>query len=408
MRPTRSHALALVAAILLVGCDRSGSESSEADFAVDSLASPAGPGSTEPNLAVAPDGRILLSWVEPAGDSSHALRFSEWRDSAWSEPRTIVRRSDFWLNWADFPSIIALGGNRLAAHWPQRSGAGRYDYDVRISLSDDGGATWTDGVVPHPDSRGGEHGFVAMTAVDDSLLAVWLDGRGYDTTRADATGAMSLVSRTLGAGAALGDERVVDERVCDCCQTDVAMTSRGPIVVYRDRTEDEIRDLVWSRREEAGWTPARKIHDDGWRVDFCPVNGPAVAATDDRVVAAWFTAPNDSAMVRLAFSEDAGDTFGPPVRVDDGAPVGRVDVALLDDGSALVMWLERIGTEGAEVRIRRIDADGTRGPARVVAGSSAARSSGFPRMALSDDRIVFAWTQPGEPPRVRTALARLR
>jgi hypothetical protein len=377
-------------------------------LAIDSIASPAGPGSTEPNLTVAADGRILLSWVEPAGDSSHALRFAEWRDSAWSAPKTIVRRSDIWLNWADFPSMAALTDGRLAAHWPQRSGAGRYDYDVRIALSDDGGTSWSGGVVPHPDSRGGEHGFVAMATTGDSLLAVWLDGRGYDTTRAGATGAMALVSRTLGPGGALGDERMVDDRTCDCCQTDLAITSRGPIVVYRDRSEGEIRDLVLSRRESSGWTAPRAIHDDGWHVEYCPVNGPAVAADGEHVVAAWFTAPNDSPLVRLAFSEDAGDTFGPPVRIDDGTPVGRVDVALLDDGSAVVTWLERLGTEGAEVRVRRVTTDGRIGEARVVAGSSAARSSGFPRMARSGGTLLFAWTQPGDSARVRAAIARLR
>ena len=379
-----------------------------APFALDSIPSPAGAGSTEPNLAVTPDGVILLSWVEPAGDSSHALRFAEWRDGAWGAPRTIVRRSDFWLNWADFPSMAALGDGRLAAHWPQRSGAGRYDYDVRIALSADGGASWSDGVVPHPDSRGGEHGFVAMGAAGDSLLAIWLDGRGYDTTRADATGAMALVSRTLGGDGALGDERMVDARVCDCCQTDFAMTSRGPVVVYRDRSEGEIRDLMLSRREASGWTPPRALHDDGWHVDYCPVNGPAVAADGDRVVAAWFTAPNDSPVVRLAFSDDAGDTFGDPLRIDGGTPIGRVDVVLLDDGSAAVVWLERIGTEGAEVRVRRVGADGTLGDFQVVAGSSAARSSGFPRMAAAGRDLIFAWTQPGDSPGVRTSRARLR
>jgi hypothetical protein len=410
MRHTRlALATAAAFAFVLAACREGGGDDPEPlSIALGHVETPAGPGSTEPNLAPADDGGVLLSWVEPAGDSSHALRFAEWRDSAWSEPRTIVRRSDFWLNWADFPSVASLGGGRLAAHWPQRSGAGRYDYDVRIAMSEDGGATWGEGVVPHPDSRGGEHGFVAMAAVGDSLLAVWLDGRGYDTTRADASGVMALVSRTVAPGGALGEERTVDARTCDCCQTDMAMTDRGPIVVYRDRTKGEIRDLVLSRREASGWTPPRAIHDDGWHVDFCPVNGPAVAARGERVVAAWFTAANDSPQVRLAYSTDAGDSFAPPIRIDEGAAVGRVDVAMLDDGSAVVVWLERVGTDGAEVRARHVTAGGRSGDFAVIAGSSAARASGFPRMTLADGSLMFAWTQPGDSARVRTALARLR
>jgi hypothetical protein len=403
-----SLACAFAALSLLAACDGPESDSAEGSaFVIESVPSPAGTGSTEPSLAATPDGGVLLSWVEPAGDSAHALRFSQWRDSAWSEPRTIVRRHDIWLNWADFPIMASLGGEVLAAHWPQRSGSGRYDYDVRIALSGDGGATWSDGIVPHPDSRLGEHGFVAMASVEDSLLAIWLDGRGYDTTKAGATGAMALVSRTLAPNGALGDERIIDERTCDCCQTDMAVTSRGPVVVYRDRSDDEIRDLVLSRRESAGWTPPHLIHDDGWHVDYCPVNGPAVAARESHVVAAWFTAPNDSPVVRVAFSDDDGDTFAAPIRVDDGDPVGRVDVALLRDGSAAVTWMERVGTEGAEVRVRRVRPNGTRGAATVVGGSSAARASGFPRMAVAGDRLMFAWTQPGDSARVQTAIASL-
>ena len=400
---------ALGALGVLAACQRSEPDRAAGSvFEVAEVASPAGPGSTEPNLAIAPDGEILLSWVEPSGDSLHALRFARWEDSTWSAPQTIVRRGDFWLNWADFPTMAALGGDVLAVHWPQRSGSGRYDYDVRIALSQDGGATWSDGVVPHPDSRLGEHGFVALAAVDDSLLAIWLDGRGYDTTKAGATRAMSLVSRTLAPNGALGDERIIDARTCDCCQTDMAVTSRGPVVVYRDRSEAEIRDLVISRREVSGWTPPRAIHDDGWHVDYCPVNGPAVAARDSRVVAAWFTAPNDSPVVRVAFSDDDGDTFAAPVRIDGGDPIGRVDVALLADGSAAVTWMERVGVEGAEVRVRRVMPDGTLGSPAVIGGSSAARASGFPRMAADGDDLVFAWTQPGDSARVQTARARFR
>lgn len=408
-RVHHSFACALGALGLLTACERSEpSDGAASTFDVTGVESPAGPGSTEPNLVIAPDGDVLLSWVEPSGDSMHALRFARWEDSAWSAPQTIVRRGDFWLNWADFPTMASLGGGVLAVHWPQRSGAGRYDYDVRIALSQDGGATWSEGIVPHPDSRLGEHGFVSMGAVGDSLLAIWLDGRGYDTTQAGATRAMSLVSRTLAPNGALGDERTIDARTCDCCQTDMAVTSRGPVVVYRDRSEAEIRDLVISRREASGWTPPRAIHDDGWHVDYCPVNGPAVAARDSRVVAAWFTAANDSPVVRLAFSDDDGDTFTEPVRIDGGDPIGRVDVVLLEDGSAAVTWMERVGAENAEVRVRHVMPDGALGAPAVIGGSSAARASGFPRMATDGDDLVFAWTQPGDVARVRTARARVQ
>ena len=138
-----------------------------------------------------------------------------------------------------------------------------------------------------------------------------------------------------------------------------------------------------------------------------PVNGPAIAARDRRVALAWFTAPGDSARVNVAFSDDAGATFSAPVRIDDGTPAGRVDVALLPDGGALVTWVERVGGDVAAVRARRVARNGTVGTTTTIASSTAARASGFPRMAVTGSSVMFAWTVPGRPSSVRVARAPL-
>src|SRR5918992_979802 len=112
---------ALPLLLLFLGCaTREGDRA--ALVAIDTLPSPAGGGSGEPNLASGPDGRIYLSWLEPVDDSTHALRFSTLVGSRWSPPRTITQRPDFFVNWADFPSVVALSEQRLAAHWLQKSG----------------------------------------------------------------------------------------------------------------------------------------------------------------------------------------------------------------------------------------------------------------------------------------------
>jgi hypothetical protein len=199
---------------------------------------------------------------------------------------------------------------------------------------------------------------------------------------------------------------IIDDRICDCCQTSAAITARGPVVVYRDRSPDEIRDISIVRRVDGKWTEPARVHADEWQIEGCPVNGPSVIATGEEVAVAWFTGARDTARVNVAFSHDAGATFSAPVRVDDGNPAGRVDVEFDGSGRALVSWLERVGEAGAEVRVRAIAPDGQRSPAMVVASSAAARTSGFPRMVRSGDEIVFAWTQPGDTSRVRLAVAR--
>ena len=382
--------------------------------AIDSIASPAGPGAVEPNLAVAANGRVYMSWMEPS-DSGFALRFATLTGRQWSAPRTIRSGRDFFVNWADFPSITVLGGGRLAAHWLQRNGTGTYAYGVRVAQSADDGATWSAPVTPHRDTSQTEHGFVATWHENGRLGAVWLDARKSAKAAADAPPAhdghvseMMLISTTIDSRGRLGPEVPLDQRTCDCCQNSAAMTSDGPIVAYRDRSPEEIRDIYVTRRVGGRWTPGAPVHADRWKINACPVNGPSIAAKGRNVALAWFTAADSIARVNVAFSGDAGARFSAPVRVDGGAPAGRVDVALLPDGDALVTWVERIGGDTAAVRVRRVGRSGKLGAPMTVARSSAARASGFPQMALTGSDVVFAWTLPGRPSAVRVARAPIR
>jgi hypothetical protein len=204
-------------------------------------------------------------------------------------------------------------------------------------------------------------------------------------------------------GGTVASRQIIDERVCDCCQTALARTAQGLVAVYRDRSEDEIRDMGVVRFIDGAWTAPARLHQDDWKIDYCPVNGPAVSAVGDTVAAIWFSAPNDSARVQLLFSTDGGATFGSPIRIDDGRPTGRVDVELLDGDRALVSWVERVEGRGAEVRARLVHRSGTIEPAVVVSPSSGTRSSGFPKMTRTADGAVIAWTIPGTPSAIRLA-----
>lgn len=395
---------ALTATLVAAGAGCDGGDQARAPapppVVVESIESPAPPGSAEPNLAVGPDG-FYLSWLEATDSGRHALRFSRLGPEGWTPPRTILERGDLFVNWADFPSLLVLEDGTLAAHWLEKSGPGTYAYDVRAALSKDGGRTWSEDIVPHQDGLEVEHGFVTLLPLEGgrSVGVVWLDGR--ETARG---GAMTLRFARIGGDGGVADGALLDADVCDCCQTGAAVGADGPIVVYRDRTEGEVRDIRVVRRVGGAWTEPVPVHEDGWVINACPVNGPSVAARERRVAVAWFTgAPGPR--VLAAFSDDAGATFGPPVRVDDGAGQGRVAVVLLDDGAALVSWLEG-GGSGAEIRLRRVEPEGT-GPALRLAGTSAERASGFPRMARDGDRLLFAWTEAGSVPRVRTAVGRL-
>lgn len=358
------------------------------------------PDSMAPNLAVGLDGVVYLSWLEPKGDG-HALRFSTLRDARWTTPKTVAEGDGWFVNWADFPSMAALSDGTLAAHWLVRSGAASYAYDVYVALSDDGGVSWSEPFRPHRDGTETEHGFVSLVPSPNGHFGlIWLDGRN---TADIPRGAMTLRYAALLPDGSLRTETEVDSSVCDCCSTDAVVLDSGELLTaYRDRTATEIRDISVAVLADSNWSGPRAVHDDGWEIAACPVNGPAVAAEQDHIAVAWFTAAQGNARVQASFSTDDGLTFGRALRVDDGNPLGRVDVVMTDRRSALVSWIER-DEGGARIAFRRVTPAGV-SQSTFLATTSPTRSSGFPRMVATDDLVVLAWTEGDESSRIGTAL----
>ena len=355
-----------------------------------------------PNLAI--DGAsVILSWLEPPHprvkpqDGNYALRMARLSNGRWSAPVTIAAGRDIFANWADFPSVTADGGGRLLAHWAAKSSGDTYAYDVRLARSTDRGRTWIPMGNANDDRTPTEHGFVSAAAEAGGFRLFWLDGR----ETAGGRGAMAL--RTALVGESVGRSSVLDAKVCDCCQTAAATVRGGAAVVYRDRSDREIRDISIIRKTGNAWTPARAVHVDGWEIDGCPVNGPAIAAEGDSVAVAWLTQERGRPRVSVAFSKDGGTSFAAPVTIDAAAPLGRVDVALDGNGDALIAWVAS-DRNGAAIRVARVGLAGRLGAAVTVSRTDASRSSGFPRLERTGSSIVVAWTEPTDPFRLRAAI----
>lgn len=383
-----------------------GSSAPEWPLKIEPLASPAGAFSGQPRITVSNRG-ALLSWIERQG-SVAALKFAERRDAAWSEPLTVASGADWFVNWADVPSVIRLADGTLYGHWLQKSAPSTYAYDVRLSRSTDDGKTWSPSFTPHHDGTQTEHGFASLFQMPGAGLGlVWLDGRAMKAGGHEAHGDggdMSVRGAIFDRSGKQVSEMPVDLRVCECCPTAVAVTSDGPIAAYRDRSPDEIRDIYVSRLVAGKWTQPVPVHSDGWRIAACPVNGPALSANGRHVAIAWFTAKGDEGHTFIAFSSDAGTSFGAPIRLDDASALGRVDVQLLSDGSAMATWIE-FADGRAQFKARRVTASGQKTTAVAVSALTASRASGYPRMARFGDELLFAWTETGDSPRVMTAVA---
>jgi hypothetical protein len=377
-----------------------------ADWAMapEPVASPAGENTTEPQFTTE-GSRTILSWLEVAG--THAmLKFAERTRSGWSDVRTAAEGNDLMVNSADVPSVRLLADGTLIAHWLQEDGPDPESYKLQLSRSKDAGRTWSAPVTPHHDTVQTQHGFASLFQSPGAGLGlVWLDGRTIKPDQPEGAGNMALRAAIFDINGNERPEMVVASRVCECCPTAAAATSEGVIVAYRNRSANEIRDIYVTRLVNGRWTPPSPVHSDGWRIMGCPVNGPAISARGRDVAVAWFTAKADQGHTFVAFSHDAGRTFGPPVQVDGASSLGRVGVELLDDGSATVTWVE-LSSERSSFTARRVDDRGRRGSAAALGEASGTR---YPRLARFEDEMLFAWTVAEHGvPRVLTAHARIR
>lgn len=364
------------------------------------------PGTGSPDLAVAGDGRVLLSWLDSQPGRRHLFRYSTWQPAQqrWqTAPANIAIGNRMFVNWADTPHIAATLDGAIWAHWLQKSGDGPYAYDIALVRSRDG-ANWSPPLVPHDDRTQTEHGFVSMWPHGTDLLGIaWLDGRntgggdhaGHDEPgHGGNRGAMTLRAALVDPAQRLVHESLIDTRVCECCQTSVALTSRGPLLFYRGRSPDEVRDVLVSRLEGNVWTAPRRVHADGWTVHGCPVNGPSADGHGHGVVVGWYTEAGGEPEVRLAHSADAGDGFGEPLVLDGGMPVlGRVAVAL-DGQQAGVLWL-REESEGQSLWYARFAPDLSEELERVEIArlQGRGRATGFPRLVLHGGIGHAVWTE---------------
>jgi hypothetical protein len=372
------------------------------------IAPPAQGTSSQPQLT-ASDRGVVLSWMEQKGDLA-TLKFAELASAAWSPATTAAADKKWFISDADVPTVMRMSdGTLVAATYPLID----YQleaYQLRLAYSKDEGKTWSKPIAPHHDKTKTQHGFASLFEMPDkSLGVVWLDGRDMELNKDKEAGAMDVYFASFDSSWKQTAESAVNARVCECCQTSAALTADGPIVAFRDRTQDDIRDIHVTRVEQGKWTDAVSVHDDKWKIDACPVNGPAVAARGTNVVVAWFTALDDNGKAFAAFSHDSGRTWGAPIRLDDSAALGHVDVELLDDGAAVATWVEFVN-ERSQFRARKVLASGERSKPVVIAGEGDARVSGYPHLTRRGSDLVFAWTESSGPDtqQVKSAIGKLK
>lgn len=358
-----------------------------------------------PNL-YADSEELVISYIHAINDSLDQLMISKFDGTQFSSPQKVASGKDWFVNWADFPALAKFQNHSIIS-WLDKSAGGTYDYDIKMSLSNNHGKDWGDPFIVHKDGINAEHGFVSLDVLDDAFIAVWLDGRNTklpDENGKETYGQMTLRSAKISSDGSMSHELEIDERVCDCCQTDVKVTTSGTFAVYRNRSDEEIRDIYYSIFDGNNWSDPNPVHNDSWQISGCPVNGPAIASEGKNIAVTWYTESEGIPKVLLAHYDHEKNTFSSPVTVNDEYALGRVDIAFTHKGDLLVTFMKRTSDNRADIVGNLYDADLNLLETIKIGQTSASRSSGFTKIAALSKLTLVNYTLPDEVTKIKTVV----
>ena len=345
----------------------------------------------QPSL-VSGEGSLSLSWISSNDGKKSSLNFSQFKEGKWINTQTMATGSDWFVNWADFPAH-AINENLILSSYLKKSDSGTYTYDVILSLQKLSGEKVKEDFLLHTDGVKAEHGFVSIIPNhNQGFFITWLDGR--NTVDKDLDGyhkPMTIRFAEITNKGDIIDESELDSATCDCCQTSIAVTNKGPVVVYRDRSDKEVRDIYIARKINGIWGVPTPIHNDGWEINGCPVNGPKVASNSNNLAVSWFTVSNEKPTVNLSFSKSNGASFGTPIKINDDDAIGRVDVAFLNPQEVLVSYIEGDDV-GTYLRIKKVSIDGKISAPITISKIDGGRSTGVPQLEILDNEAFIVWT----------------
>ena len=376
----------IIAVILLslISCDKN-------DIYIEEIPFNFGSNNAQPNL-VSTNGTLSMSWISSLEENESILYFSNYKDNRWTEPKNIASGNDWFVNWADFPAH-AINKDLIITSYLKKSGSGTYHYDVILNLQNSSGKNIKDDFLLNTDGINAEHGFVSITPNNDKgFFITWLDGRNTIEKELDGSHKpMTIRFAEITNNGDIINESELDAATCDCCQTSISMTNKGPIVVYRDRSNKEVRDIYSTRNIKGVWETPALLNNDGWVINGCPVNGPKVVSSLKNLAIAWFTVVNDKPIVNVSFSKNDGDSFQKPIVLNDNGAIGRVDVAFLNNKEVVVSYME-FDDLGTYLRIKKVSIDGKVSKPITISKIDGGRNTGVPQLELLNDEIFIVWT----------------
>lgn len=254
--------------------------------------------------------------------------------------------------------------------------------EVRLARSSDDGAHFSAPRVLDAASPG-QRFPVLQADRDGGIFIAWVDKRPAPDAPAGAPGASLAYAWTRDGGATFEREARVPGAGCECCRLAVSTGREGrPWVMARRIFGVRERDHgVFEVQPDGRPGAVQRVSQDRWEIDGCPHHGPALAAADGVLHAAWFTQGQARQGLFYARSDDGGRSFQAPQPIGDARRMpGRPQLLAL----GRQVWLVWKEFDGQRVRVwLRQSADAGRSwtPDRAVAETA----------GTSDHPQLLAW-----------------
>jgi hypothetical protein len=319
----------------------------------------------------------------------------------------------------EFPPRVALatvgsGRNTVVGVTVVWTAPGPNGGRILSAHSDDGGGRFL-AAAPVPGSEGrGSRGWQSV-AVDSSgrVLVLWLDHRDVPPmapghlhgasappgTKEDPTARASF-SKVYFTSLDATTAAPIAGGVCYCCKTSLVASGEKVYAAWRHVYPGTERDVAVATSTDGGstFTGPVRVSRDGWSIDGCPENGPALALDVRRSLhVAWPAPPDGNSDTPLALfysTSSDGARFAPRTQVPTHGPAGHVQMAM--SGDDLVLVWDEVRGDGRRVVAARAGADAS-GSRRFTAIPWPGDSVGSrPVIAASGAGAVVAWVGPGD------------
>ena len=354
-----------------------------------------------PSLYTSAQGTPYLSWIEQKSDTSYTFKFSTLTLKGWSDPLVIAEGGEEWfLNWSETPKITAKGGAKgLVAYWLEISTANPYDHDIKIVQSADGGKTWSNPFTPHPTEMKAYYGQCAFLPLENErVFMTWLDGRTTkmkiphtNRYRPSTDGEIMLAAAEFDQEGKIYNEKILDDQISSLSPPDVGQTKYGKIVVYRNRTDEHIKDIYFTMEKDGKWSKPKPVWEENWICRTHPVSGPQLAINEEHATVVWYSEANDSPKINLSSTKNGNTSFSAPIRIDNGNPTGMPDIVSLPSGKWVVSWLEQQNQTNADIMIALVDHKFQIVSKTKIAEVNIEEKSSYPQLSKSGKGAIITW-----------------